>query len=86
MAIEACDTEWIDESDARQTNLGKNLDETSNQIQDNVKEIASLKQVLGNQNSNLGDIEERLKQIENQIKYKFGVKSPAVTSNNQHNS
>ena len=65
-------TDRIDELDARQTNLGKNLEQISNQVQDNVKEIASLKQVLGNQNSNLGDIEERLKQIENQIKYKFG--------------
>ena len=29
----------------------------------------SLKQVLGNQNSNLGDVEERLKQNEDQIKH-----------------
>ena len=72
VAIEACDTERVDESGARRTNLGGNLDETSNQVQDSVREVASLKQVLGNQNNNLGDIEERLKQIENQIKYKFG--------------
>merc|ERR1712098_350540 len=38
-------------------------------VQDNVKEIASLKQVLGNQNGNLGDVEERLKQNEDQIKH-----------------
>merc|ERR1719513_239114 len=62
-------TDRIDELDARQTNLGKNLDDTSNQVQDSVKEIASLKQVLGNQNSNLGDVEERLKQNEDQIKH-----------------
>merc|ERR1712115_502737 len=62
-------TDRIDELDARQTNLVKNLDDTSNQVQDNVKEIASLKQVLGNQNSNLGDVEERLKQNEDQIKH-----------------
>merc|ERR1712013_530805 len=59
----------IDDFDARQTNLGKTLDDTFNQVQDNFKEIASLKQVLGNQNSNLGDVEERLKQNENQIKH-----------------
>ena len=51
-------TDRIDELDARQTNLGKNLDETSNQVQDNVKEIASLKQGLGNPNSNRGDISD----------------------------
>ena len=33
----------IDELDARQPNLGEKLDETSNQVQDNLKEIASLK-------------------------------------------
>ena len=60
VAIEACDTERVDESGARRTNLGGNLDETSNQVQDSVREVASLKQVLGNQNSNLGDIEESL--------------------------
>ena len=68
VAIEACDTERVDESGARRTSLG----ETSNQVQDSVREVASLKHVLDNQNSNVGDIEERLKQIENQIKYKFG--------------
>merc|ERR1712228_122154 len=49
--------------------MGKNLDDTSNQVQDNVKEIASLKQMTGNQNNNLGDIEDRLKQSEDQIKH-----------------
>ena len=63
------DTDWIGELDACQTNLGENLNETSNQVQDYVKEIASLKQGLGNQNSNLGDNEERLKQNEDQIKH-----------------
>ena len=62
-------TDWIGELDACQSNLGENLNETSNQVQDNVKEIASLKQGLGNQNSNLGDNEERLKQNEDQIKH-----------------
>merc|ERR1712106_94467 len=62
-------TERIYELDANQTNIGKNLDDTSNQVQDNVKEIASLKQMMGNQNNILGDVEERLKQNEDQIKH-----------------
>merc|ERR1711915_140532 len=41
----------------------------AHQVQDNVKEIASLKQMTGNQNNNLGDIEDRLKQSEDQIKH-----------------
>ena len=39
-------------------NLVKNPDDTSNQVQDNVKEIASLKQMTGNENNNFGDIEK----------------------------
>merc|ERR1711915_398096 len=62
-------SERLDDLDARQANLVKNLDDTSNQVQDNVKEIASLKQMTGNQNNNLGDIEDRLKQSEDQIKH-----------------
>merc|ERR1711915_189013 len=62
-------SERLDDLDAHQANLVKNLDDTSNQVQDNVKEIASLKQMTGNQNNNLGDIEDRLKQSEDQIKH-----------------
>merc|ERR1712228_1019412 len=62
-------SERLDDLDAHQANLVKNLDDTSNQVQDNVKEIASLKQMTGNQNNNLGDIEDRLKQSEDRIKH-----------------
>ena len=53
-------SERLDDLDAHQANLVKNLDDTSNQVQDNVKEIASLKQMTGNQNNNLGDIKETI--------------------------
>jgi len=62
-------TDRLDELDARHTTLGKNLDDTSNQVQDNVNEIASLKQVLSNQNNSLGNVEDRVKQNEDQIKH-----------------
>merc|ERR1712142_1196606 len=62
-------SERLDDLEAHQANIVKNLDDTSNQVQDNVKEIASLKQMTGNQNNNLGDIEDRLKQSEDQIKH-----------------
>ena len=54
------DSERLDDIDAHQANLAKNLDDTSNKVQDSVKEIASLKQMTGNQDNNLGDIKETI--------------------------
>ena len=62
-------SERLEDLEAHQANIVKNLDDSSNQVQDNVKEIASLKQMTDNQNNNLGDIEDRLKQSEDQIKH-----------------
>ena len=42
----------IDEIDTGQTSLGNNIDETSNQAQDTVEEMAGVKQILGNQKGN----------------------------------
>ena len=46
-------SERLDDLDAHQAKLIKNLHYTSNQVQENVKEIPSLKQMTGNQNNNL---------------------------------
>merc|ERR1711936_32313 len=62
-------TERLDGLDAHHNELAKNLNETSKQVQDNSKEITSLKQVTTNQNNNLGDLEGRVKQNEDQIKH-----------------
>ena len=62
-------SERLEGLEAHKANIVKNLDDSSNQVQDNVKEIASLKQRTGDQNNNLGDIEDRLKQSEDQIKH-----------------
>ena len=62
-------SERLDDLEAHQANVVKTLDDTSNQVQDNVKEMATLKQMTGNQNNNLGDIEDSLKQSEDQIKH-----------------
>ena len=62
-------SERLYDLDAQQANLVKNLDDISNQIKDDVKEIASLKQMTGSQNNNLRDIEDRLKQCEDKIKH-----------------
>ena len=55
-------TDRLDEPDAQQTILSKDLDETPNQVHDDIKKIAFFKQVLGYQKSNVCDVENGLKQ------------------------
>ena len=50
-----------------------NVKEVTVPAANQTKEIASLKQMTGNQNNNLGGIEDRLKQSEDQIKHIDGI-------------
>ena len=56
-------SERLDELEAHQANIVKNLADTPNQVQ------VSLTHMTANQNNNLVDIEERWKQNESQIKH-----------------
>merc|ERR1712236_191379 len=60
-------TDRLDGLDAHHNDLVKNLNETSKQVQDNSKEISSLKQVITNQNNSFGDLESRVKQNEDHL-------------------
>ena len=59
----------IDKLDDHQASFGKELDEISNQVQNNVNELTSVTQLLGTSSNNLGDVEERLNQNVDKIKH-----------------